>query len=317
MKVLVTGCAGFIGAQLIRTIAEACPSARITGLDKAEDTYSLKRLTELQLTTKHFTFLKLNLLDDISDIMDGIDVVFHLAAKTFVDHSFRAPDSHLSNNVLGTFNLLEAMRAQQPELYIHVSTDEVYGDKKVSGYCHTEDAILKPTNPYAASKAAAEMYVQAWATAFGIPTVITRCENNYGPFQHPQKVLPTFIRSTMNGQKLPVYGDGQHKRRWIHVEDHCQALWYLVKKCEPGIFNIAAQTEISNLQLAQQVLEHMGAPSDRIAFVNDTDIRPYHDRAYGLDGSRLLSLGWAPQKDFGTELPKVINWYKQHEEWLG
>jgi len=324
--ILVTGASGFIGSHFCDIMLSET-DASIVAFDNKEDFKEAMRLQRL-VKGHHCSPSRLRIVDadltgDISELLEGVTQVVHFAAKTFVDHSFRSPMSHVQNNIVGTANLLEQCRAFPPKVFVYVSTDEVYGPiapqgerfrRFVDGY--TEECLLNPTNPYSATKAAAEQLVTGWSNAFGFPAIITRCENNYGPWQHKQKVLPTFIRKALDDEKLPVYGDGQHTRMWLHVFDHCEAIKFLVDRAEPGTYNIGARQELTNLELAEKVLVMTGRPTDRIEFIDDSKIRPVHDRRYDINCRKLLDLGWEPKREVDTELAKTIMWYVESEWWL-
>lgn len=320
--ILVTGAAGFIASHFCDMILSDT-DASIVAVDNQPDFKESMRLQRLvkghSSSPARLRVVDQDLRGDISELLEGVTQVVHFAAKTFVDHSFRSPMSHVQNNIVATANLLEQCRQFKPKVFVHISTDEVYGpaiEYRKCGNGYNENCLLNPTNPYSATKAATEQLVTGWSNAFGFPAIITRCENNYGPWQHKQKVLPTFIRKALDDEKLPVYGDGQHSRMWLHVFDHCEAIKFLMDKGETGIFNIGSRQELTNLELAEKVLVITGRPTDRIEFIDDTKIRPVHDRRYDITTRKLEDLGWKAKRQVDTELAKTIMWYVESEWWL-
>ena len=267
---------------------------------------------EKRFTMYHADFAK----DNLDDVMDGVDYVFHLGAKTFVDHSISDPEPFIVSNVVGTYNMLETCRKSRSlKKYFQISTDEVYGSILSGAY--KEDSPLNPSNPYAATKASADMLVQSYHNTYGIPTVITRTENNYGPFQHPQKALPTFVRNAMANEPIPVYGDGKHRRMWLHVDDHCRALVHLIKNGKPGeIYHVAGEQELENIELAKMILRILGKPETAYKLVPDFNIRPGHDRRYALDVTKLKATGWKPTRSLEEGLASAVKWYKDNPEWM-
>lgn len=317
-RILVTGALGFIGSEFIRYTLDNHEDVVVIGFDKNEDTKALKRLDGYRGREK-FQLVYGDLCGDISDLLEGIDIVVHFAAKTFVDHSFKASASHVENNIIGTYRLLEEIRKikgfkGQNTMLVHVSTDEVYGG--ISEGFFDEESPMNPTNPYSATKAAAEMLVHGWANCYEIPCIVTRTENNYGKFQHQQKVLPVFIKKALNGEPLPIYGDGKHKRMWLHVEDHCSAIWFLIERDARGIFNIAGGEEIENMALATKILKLTGKPNGEMTFIPDKEIRPVHDRRYALTAKKLEKMGWRPSRKAEEGIEEVIKWYVANPWWL-
>lgn len=264
-----------------------------------------------------------DLLGDISGLCEGVDAVIHCGAKTFVDHSIRDPGPFFEANTIGTYRLIEEARRQGVKKFIQVSTDEVYGSILEGAY--DENAPVKPTNPYSASKAAADAIVQSYAHAFKMDTVITRTENNYGPYQHPQKAIPVWIRAAIKGDKLPIYGNGLHRRQWLWVEDHVDALLLLLKATTtPGdIYHVAGNEELPNIELACRIIEDVHEyPMDadlcklHMHFIDDTVIRPGHDRRYALDSTKIRKLGWKPRVDLEDGLALVVHWHKKNPGWM-
>lgn len=315
MKILVTGCFGFIGSTFIKYVLAEDPHATIRAFGRVSSARGPERLTP---DPKHQSRMELifgDLTGDISGIMEGVDVVVNFAAKTFVDHSIKDPEPFIKSNILGTYNLLEQARKYQPRLFIQVSTDEVYGAILEGAY--KEDARLNPTNPYSSTKAAADMLVVSYGNTYGLPYIITRTENNYGFYQHPQKVFPAFVKKALAGEKLPVYGDGKHKRMWLRVEDHCSAIFHLIQHGEvKQIYHVAGEQELENLELAKMILKHLKCPGDQYELIEDRGIRPGHDRRYALDVEKLKAIGWKPKYDLHKGIKEVVEWYRDNPWWL-
>lgn len=334
MKILVTGSAGFIGSAFIRRVLGTTDHS-IRAFTHHTSERNLLRLT---LDNNFQTERKRGgvelIYGDLSDTLglcEGVDAVVHFAARTFVDQSILDPRPFIESNVIGTFNLLEDVRRYDVKKYIQVGTDEVYGSILEGAY--TEDAPLNPTNPYSASKAAGDTLAISYAHTYGLNTVITRTENNYGPWQHPQKVFPTFVRKLLAGQKLPLYGDGKHVRQWLWVDDHVDALLHLLQTpTSPGsIYHIAGAQELENLELARRIIIAMREEkgplemkttewgdewASLIEFVPDEKIRPGHDRRYALDSTKLRATGWEPKVSLDTGIEKAVSWYLENPWWL-
>ena len=309
--VLVTGVFGFIGSHFARLMSKS--GWRVIGFGRNSDQRHRSRLCGA-----HVNFVYGDLAGDISGLVEDVDVVVNFAAKTFVDHSIKDPDAFVRSNILGTYNLLEQCRLYKPKLYIQISTDEVYGAILEGEY--KEDAPLNPTNPYSATKAAGDMLALSYYNTYGLPVVVTRTENNYGYFQHPQKVFPHFVRRALANEPLPVYGDGQHSRMWLRVEDHCEAVRLLIEQdtdtVRGQIYHVAGSEELKNLELADLILKTLGKPRDRYRLVPDHDIRPGHDRRYALNSDKIKALGWRPKWSLEEGIVDVVNWYKDNTWWL-
>lgn len=315
MKVLVTGGAGFIGANFVRYLHAAEPRAVIVTLDVLTYAGNLANLASLDGDPRH-RFVHGDITDAarVDGLMrDGIDAVVHFAAESHVDRSIEDASAFVQTNVVGTQVLLESARRHGVNRFLHISTDEVYGSLGEDGSFH-EESTLCPTSPYAASKAAADLMVQAYSRTYGLPAIITRCSNNYGPYQFPEKVIPLFITNALNDEPLPLYGDGRHVRDWIYVEDHCAALHAVLRRGQPGaIYNIGAENEISNRELTTAILRELGKPETLIRYVAD---RPAHDRRYAIDASKLRrELGWVPRCTFAEHLATTVGWYRRHRAW--
>ena len=320
MNVLVTGARGFIGSAFIRNVVANKTFKNVTAFVRDTNSWSQARLPPAD--NKGFRIATGDLNGDISGLCEKVDVVFNFAAKTFVDHSLRDPHPFISTNVVGTANLLEEARKQKVKAFFQVSTDEVYG--QILKGAHNEQSPINPRNPYAASKAGADALVISYAHSFGMWTCVTRTENNYGPFQHPQKAMPLFIGKAFSGELLPVYGDGQHVRQWLHVEDHVSALLRLCQygyecgKAEPGeVFHVAGNQELTNESLAKRILDLMGRSHNLIKFIPDHDIRPGHDKRYALSCDKMRDrLGWEPAVGLDAGLEATVDWYRRNWEWL-
>ncbi|MCI0378505.1 MAG: GDP-mannose 4,6-dehydratase [Gemmataceae bacterium] len=322
MKILVTGGSGFIGSAFVRYLLQYYSKQHsIRCLVRDTNQRHWKRLwafdhVRAAESDGSLHVIKGDLLGDLSDLCEYVDWVVHFAAKTFVDHSIRDPLPFIETNVIGTYRLLEDARRNRVKRFVHVSTDEVYGSIPLGSYA--EDARTNPTNPYAASKAGADALVLSYAHSFGLHTTVTRTENNYGIMQHPQKALPVFVKAACENRPLPVYGDGQHVRQWLWVEDHVRGILRLLESDYPPgeVFHIAGNQELTNLELAKRVLRILGKSQDRIELVPDQDIRPGHDRRYALQCDKLKQLGWAPQVSLDEGLPMAVNWYADNRWWL-
>jgi dTDP-glucose 4,6-dehydratase len=349
VKILVTGASGFIGSAFVVRALEKTDCS-IVAMIRDTDRRHQARLF-CQERGKVFAegqqdgrvrIVNADLLHDISGVTEGCDAVVNFAAKTFVDHSIRDPWPFIEANVVGTYRILEDARKNKVKFFVQVSTDEVYG--AILDGAYKEDARLNPSNPYAASKAGADALVQSYANTFGMWTAITRTENNYGPFQHSQKVIPAFVRALNENRRLPVYGDGKHRRQWLWVDDHVDAILLLLKFAtmkEQGlytghdlssgqIFHVAGSQELENLELAKAVIiaydKHYGQEDasrgedlrwrDRVQFIDDHDVRPGHDRRYALVCDKMAALGWGPQVSLEEGIERAVAWYALNSWWL-
>ncbi len=309
---LVTGGAGFIGSNFIRQVLDNEPDAQITNLDAL--TYAGIRATvdELDRYPGHH-FVHGDIRDGalVDDVMPGHDVVVHFAAESHVDRSIASAAPFVETNVVGTGVLLDAARRAGLARFIHVSTDEVYGSLEHGAA--SEGDVLNPSSPYSASKAGSDLLALSYATTHGTDVVVTRCTNNYGPYQFPEKVIPLFVTNLLDGLPVPLYGDGRNERDWLHVSDHCAAIRLLIDEGASGeIYNISADAPLSNLTLAETLLAAFGTGVDSIEYVPD---RPGHDLRYALDSSKIRALGWAPERGLGDQLAATIDWYRSNEAW--
>lgn len=314
MRLLVTGGLGFIGSNLIRHMLDNYREVKVTNIDKQSHGSNPANLSDYE-RDERYRFVKGDIADKelVEKLVRDVDIIINFAAETHVDRSIANPRPFLESNVEGTLSILEAMRQNAEETkLVHVSTDEVYGDIPEGSF--TDEDRLKPSSPYAASKAAADMFCLAYHRTYGLPVVVTRCTNNFGPYQSPEKLIPkTIIRASM-GLKTPIYGSGKNVRDWIYVLDFSEAIDLLLREGESGeIYNISAGNELRNLDLVRTILKIMGKPEDMMALVED---RPGHDLRYSLDSSKARSkLGWRPRHSFQDSLARTVDWYIKNEWW--
>ncbi len=318
MKILVTGGAGFIGSNFIRHLMSAMPGHEVINLDKLTYAGNLENLKDVERDPR-YTFVKGDICDRRLVESLEFDGIINFAAESHVDRSIMDSYPFLQNNVVGTQNLLEAARTRKCRI-LHVSTDEVYGS--IPAGLFTEESPLRPNSPYAASKAAADLLARAYYETYGIDVVITRCSNNYGPCQFPEKLIPLVISRAVEGKPVPVYGDGGNVRDWIYVDDHCRAVAAVFLKGEPGrIYNIGGRNERRNIDLIRQLLakaaEKTGADAeDLIKLITYVKDRPGHDRRYAIDPSRIESeLGWNAETGFEKGLAGTVDWYLANRPW--
>jgi dTDP-glucose 4,6-dehydratase len=313
IDVLVTGGAGFIGSNFVRHALEAHADWRITTLDKLTYAGRTETLADVMDHPRHGF-----VLGDIGDaavaapLVERAEIVVHFAAETHVDRSIQGAGDFIRTDVLGTFVLLEAARrAPHLKRFVQISTDEVYGSVPTGASRETDE--LKPRNPYSASKAGADRLAYSYFATYGVPVIVTRASNNYGPFQFPEKVIPLFVTNAIDEIPLPLYGDGLNIRDWMHVEDHCRALDLLIEKGTNGeVYNVGGGSEVANVDLTHMILDLVGRPRTLIRPVQD---RPGHDRRYSLDTSKARALGWTPRQDFAEGLGKTVEWYRANEWW--
>ncbi|USS41033.1 dTDP-glucose 4,6-dehydratase [Thermococcus aggregans] len=314
MKLLVTGGAGFIGSNFIRYVLEKHKDWEVINLDKLGYGSNPANLKDVE-DDPRYTFIKgdINDFELVSKLIKEVDAVVNFASETHVDRSISNPYAFIESNVLGVYTILEAIRKENPEVrLVHISSDEVHGDILEGSF--TEEDRLMPSSPYSASKAAGDMLVLGWARTYKLNASITRCTNNYGPYQFPEKLIPkTIIRASM-GLKIPIYGTGQNVRDWIYVGDHVRAVEAVLLKGEPReIYNISAGEEKTNLEVVKTILKLMGKDEDMIEFVED---RPGHDLRYSLDSWKIMrDLKWRPKVSFEEGIKKTVKWYLNNEWW--
>lgn len=312
MNILVTGGAGFIGSNFIRMMLNKYEDICITNLDKLTYAGNLENLKEIE-GNKNYKFIKGDICDSklVNNLLKEIDIIFNFAAESHVDRSINDSFVFTKSNILGTHALLEAARKGNIKKFIQISTDEVYGSTKKGSF--KEDDRLKPSSPYSSSKAAADLLCLSYVTTFGIPIIITRSTNNFGPYQYPEKIIPLFITNLMEGKKVPVYGDGSNVRDWIYVIDNCEAIDFVSKNGEIGeIYNIGGGNEKENIEITRLILKEMGKDKSSIGYVKD---RLGHDWRYSLDCTKIHKLGWKPQCSFESAVKSTIEWYKENTVW--
>ncbi len=316
MKLLVTGGAGFIGSNFIRYFLKAHPGSAIINLDKLTYAGNLDNLAEIG-PSPNYQFVRGDVCDSSlvgSLLAESVEAVVHFAAETHVDRSIADAHAFVRTNIQGTHAMLEASRRRRIPRFVHVSTDEVYGSLP-PGESADEQGPLQPNSPYAASKAGADLLVRSYWKTYGFPAITTRCSNNYGPNQFPEKLIPLTIANALEGRKVPIYGDGLNERDWIFVDDHCRALDLVLQNGRPGeVYNIGAGQPVSNLELVRGLLRILEKSEELIESVTD---RPGHDRRYALDVTKIrLELGWQASIDLGDGLSRTVHWYKTHASWV-
>ncbi len=312
--ILVTGGCGFIGTNFVRRMLERYDYTLIN-FDKLTYAGNLENLADCE-SDDRYTFVRGDIASaaDLENIFaKPVDVIVNFAAETHVDRSIMDPDSFIRTNINGTFNLLEMARKHNTRRFIQISTDEVYGSLGRTG-AFREDTPLAPNSPYSASKTSADLIAMAYFKTFGMPVVITRCSNNYGPYQFPEKLIPLIITNALADKELPVYGDGLNVRDWIHVKDHCAAIDLVMHNGQPGnVYNIGASNERTNIEIVKLVLAVLGKPESLIRYVTD---RPGHDRRYAIDSGKITSeLGYRPSVDFAQGMRETVEWYVNNRQW--
>ncbi len=315
MKILVTGGAGFIGSHYVRSLLRGnypgFGHAQVTVLDKL--TYAGNRANLEPAASPGFSFIRGDICDAalLAEVVPGHDAVINFAAETHVDRSIAGAAEFVATNVMGVQVLLQACLGAGVARFVQVSTDEVYGSVDRGSW--KEDAPLAPNSPYAAAKAGGDLLARAYARTHGLNVSITRCCNNYGPYQYPEKVIPLFVTNLLDGLKVPLYGDGQNVRGWIHVDDHCRGIQLVLERGEPGgVYHINGDAELTNTELARALLECCGAGWEMVAHVED---RKGHDRRYSLDDSLLRSMGFTPRIPFSQGLADTVRWYERNRSW--
>lgn len=315
MRIIVAGGCGFIGSNFVRYVLEERPEMSIAILDLLTYAGNLANLDDV-IDDPRLTFVKGDIVDreTVSDLFDGADAVINFAAESHVDRSILDASPFVRTNVTGTQVLLDVAVEKQIERYVQISTDEVYGSLGEVGQ-FTEQTPLSPNSPYSASKAAADLLVGAYRHTHGLPALIVRSSNAYGPYQFPEKLIPLMIANAMEGEQLPVYGDGLHVRDWVHVIDLCDAILTVFEKGQTGeTYNVGGGNEVPNLTVVREIIRLTDASEDLLRFVPD---RPGHDRRYAMDFSKLnRELGWEPSRDFSTGLAETVDWYREHPDWV-
>ncbi|GGS81437.1 dTDP-glucose 4,6-dehydratase [Planobispora rosea] len=316
MRILVTGGAGFIGSHYTRSLLRGAypgfEDARVTVLDKL--TYA-GNLANLAPVAEHpgYRFVQGDIADEslLADVVPGHDVIVNFAAESHVDRSIADAGDFVTTNVLGTQRLLQAALEGGVGTFVQVSTDEVYGS--IARGSWDESQPLLPNSPYSAAKASGDLFCRAYARTHGLDVRITRCSNNYGPYQYPEKIIPLFVTNLIDGRRVPLYGVGRNVREWLHVDDHCRGIQLVLEKGSPGeVYNIGGGVELTNLELTERLLAAFGAGWDMVVRVPD---RLGHDLRYSVDSSKIRAIGYEPRVDFGDGLAEVVQWYRDHQDW--
>ena len=316
-SILVTGGCGFIGSNFVKMMLEEHPEVKIVNLDVLTYAGNPENLKDIEGHSQYH-FAHGDICDQklVRDLIQehGIDGVVNFAAESHVDRSIKNPKVFIDTNVSGTLNLLTSALEQKVDRFLQVSTDEVYGSLGETG-TFKEESPIKPNSPYSASKASADHFVHAFHETYGLDTVITRCSNNYGPYQFPEKLIPLMFNNANNNKTLPVYGDGMNVRDWLYVYDHCTAVWLALVKGKSGeVYNIGGCNEKTNIYVTKLLLSHLGKPESLITFVKD---RPGHDRRYAIDSSKIMNaLGWKPSLSFEEGIVKTLDWYSKNQDWI-
>ena len=316
MRYLVTGGAGFIGSHYVRGLLSgglAEDVERVHVLDRLTYAGNLANLAPVA-DDPRYSFVHGDICDGelLDEVIPGHDVVVNFAAETHVDRSIHGPQDFILTNVVGTQTVLDACLRHEIGRVVHIGTDEVYGSIDVGSW--TEDSPLLPNSPYSASKASAELLARAYHRTYGLPVSTTRCSNNYGPYQFPEKVIPLFVTNLIDDRKVPLYGDGLNVRDWLHVDDHCRGIQVVVERGTPGAsYNIGGGEELSNRELTGIILEHMGRSWDE--WVEPVADRLGHDRRYSIDDAKIRALGYAPKHDFAQGIDETIRWYRDNPGW--
>ena len=315
LSVLVTGGCGFIGSNFVHHLLETEPEVQVVNLDCLTYAGNPANLAAVE-DHPRYRFVKASITDRdaVRHALAGVHTVFNFAAESHVDRSIHDSAPFVRTNVLGTQVLLDAARELRVARLVQVSTDEVYGSLGPAG-AFTEETPLAPNSPYAASKAAADLLVRSYVHTFGLPALVTRCSNNYGPYQFPEKLIPLFISNLLRDEPVPVYGDGQNVRDWVHVRDHCRALHRAWRSGRPGeVYNVGGRCELTNLELTRALLRALGKPESLIRYVKD---RPGHDRRYAIDCTKIeRELGWRPEVPFEQGLRDTVAWYRANGDWV-
>jgi len=315
MNLLVTGGAGFIGSNFIHYLLETYSDVNVINFDKLTYAGNLDNLKDIEADPR-YKFYKGDICDPKAvdaaiGLVDELDGIINFAAESHVDRSIESASSFVTTDVYGTYVLLEAVKKHKIKRFLHISTDEVYGS--TLGDSFTEQSNLAPNSPYAASKAGGDLLVRAYFKTYGLPVLITRSSNNYGPYQYPEKIIPLFITNAIEGKKLPLYGDGKNVRDWLYVKDNCEAIDLVFRKGSLGeVYNIGGENERENIEITKMILKELGKSEDLIEPVKD---RLGHDRRYSLDGSKTKKLGWRPKIKVEQGLKTTVEWYLNNQAW--
>lgn len=312
LNLLVTGGSGFIGSNFIRHMLEKYPNCKIFNLDKLTYAGNTDNLKDIENNPK-YSFVRGDICDPavVDKVMQNVDHVVHFAAESHVDRSIEDGSVFVRTNVLGTYTLLESAMKHGIMKFIHVSTDEVYGSIKEGSFKETD--MLTPSSPYSSSKAGSDLIAQSYYITYKFPVIITRCTNNFGPYQFPEKLIPFFITNLLEKLNVPVYGTGKNVRDWIYVLDHCTAIDFVLQNGSIGeIYNIGGGAEKTNIEITRKILAMLGKDESMVEYVKD---RPGHDLRYSLDCSKLRELGWKPEHDFDEALAKTTKWYVENRWW--
>ncbi len=315
MNILITGGAGFIGSCFVRHILNKYKDYKVINLDALTYCGNLENLDDIK-DNPNYTFIHGNICDKklVKELIPQVDCIVNFAAESHVDNSIKTPEIFIETNVQGTLNLLQSCKELGIQRYLQVSTDEVYGSLGKTGYFY-ETTPISPNSPYSASKASADMLVRAYYETYKLPVLTTRCSNNYGPYQYPEKLIPFFISKLLKGEKVPVYGDGMNVRDWLYVYDHCAAIDTVLHNGKVGeVYNIGGHNEKTNLEITHLILEAMGKDESSIQYVED---RLGHDRRYAIANDKITSeLGWTPSVTFEEGIKLTIDWYLSHQDWI-
>ena len=312
MRILVTGGCGFIGSNFIRHMLDRHPDYSIINLDKLTYAGNPDNLRDIEKNS-NYSFLRGDICDNevVDKLLQEADVVVHFAAESHVDRSIDDASAFVRTNVFGTFVLLDSALKHNKKRFIHISTDEVYGSRVTGSFKETD--ILTPSSPYSSSKAGSDLLAQSYFMTHKLPVIITRCTNNFGPFQYPEKLIPLFITNLLEDKKVPLYGTGKNVRDWIDVRDHCKAIDFVLHKGNFGeIYNIGGGSEKTNIEITKMILDILGKDASMIEFIKD---RPGHDLRYSLDCSKLHKLGWKPNHRFDEALRYTVRWYIENRWW--
>ncbi|MBW6518673.1 MAG: dTDP-glucose 4,6-dehydratase [ANME-2 cluster archaeon] len=312
MNILVTGGCGFIGSNFIRYMLDKYPGYRIINLDKLTYAGNPDNLKDIEQKS-NYSFVHGDICNKVvvDELMEQVDQVIHFAAESHVDRSIEDSSAFVTTNVMGTFVLLDSALKHAINKFIHVSTDEVYGSTVEGSF--KETSLLLPSSPYSSSKAGSDLLARSYFITHGLPVIITRCTNNFGPYQYPEKLIPLFITNLLEDKKVPVYGTGQNVRDWIYVMDHCKGIDFILHNGTAGdIYNIGGGNELSNIDITKRILNRLGKDESMIEYVED---RPGHDFRYSLDCSKLRALGWVPEYNFDNAIENTVDWYVKNTWW--